>query len=112
MNSPDIDHRPFNSVGNVSPAVQYVISELTQPPPSVNTDNVQILTSAELRLEDRIGEKYNKREGGVGEERHNIYKKRLFVGTVPAHLIILNRYYAKIIGKSIFIVSAFSLSLI
>ena len=48
MNSPDIDHRPINSVGNVSPAVQYVISELTQPPPSVNTDNIQILTSAEL----------------------------------------------------------------
>ena len=48
MNSPDIDHRPINSVGNVSPVVQYVISELTQPPPSVNTDNVQILTSAKL----------------------------------------------------------------
>ena len=48
MKGPDIDHRPINSVGNVSLAVQYVISELTQPPPSVNTDNVQILTSAEL----------------------------------------------------------------
>ena len=38
---------PISSVGNVSLAVHYVISELTQPPPSVKTHNVQILTSSQ-----------------------------------------------------------------
>ena len=58
---------PINSVGNVSQAVHYALSVLTQPPPSVNKDNVQILTSEELcskhQDEYTIGEKCNKQAG-------------------------------------------------
>ena len=47
---------------------------------------------------------------GMGEwnESEGISYQSLFIGWVPAYLIILNRYYEKIIGKEIFIVSAFS----
>ena len=55
---------PITSVGNVSLAVQDIISSLTQPPPSGKKNNVQILTWAELRSEYKTGENVTKREEG------------------------------------------------
>ena len=44
--------------------ISYIVPADPQPPPSVNTDNVHILTSAKLCSDDWIGWKYNKKEGG------------------------------------------------